>query len=236
MEEVIDLSEFLTPDTGQKGDETLRVQFYKKSVLNKLKTYGGSILDEFGRPKKDAKGDPMTYEAAGRPVYEQRDYVKITPPDRLDKHNIVERPATDADRQRFRKQYQAFQARNQKAPDGMPLEKWPLIEAHQVDELRYLGIHTVERLSNVKPGEIPDIGGMAQLVQHATDYLAAAKGSSASTQLRTELSKRDTEIDALKRQMGELIAMAQAQAQTKPVTVNRRGRPPKAKPPEALSE
>lgn len=223
MEDLIDLSDYQTPDSEQKATAN-RVRFYKKSVLNKLKTYGGSKLDEFGKPRKDAKGDPMTYEAAGRPIYEQVDYIEVRGPDAIDKHNVPARPATEADKRAYRKAYQAFLARNEKVADGMPLEMWPLIEAHQVDELRYLGVHTVEKLARLKAGDIPDIGGLEQLVNHANDYLNAAKGASPATQLRAALSKQAVEMDALRKQMAELMA---AKAGEAPAAPKKRGRPAK---------
>ncbi len=214
MEKRVAVDEFTLDDTWlnandapNKGDEALFVRFYK-------------------HPHQDEKA---TAEA-GRPIFVDVEYVSIAASG--DKFNVVVRPATKKDKARFRRQYKMFQENASESTVGTPLTRWPLIQAAQVEELKYFNVRTVEQLASMPDGNIPNVGNISKLKKQAQDFLEFAKGQAPAVQLRNELEKRDTEIAALRAQMQEIVA-AQRQAAA-PVASEalteaprRRGRPPR---------
>ncbi len=83
----------------------------------------------------------------GRPIYQEVDYVRIMVPG--DKDSVVVRPARELDKQRFAKQFAAYEQGEKEYQEGMPLKAWPMVTRGQVEELKYFGIHTVEQLAEL---------------------------------------------------------------------------------------
>ena len=139
----------------------------------------------------------------GRPIYTEKDYVTIMVPG--DKDSVVERPATDMDRQRFALQYAAFkQKRQQETVSGTPLRAVTFISQAQAKELEYFNVYTVEQLAGIPDNQAAKIMGIQQLKQTATDFLAAAKDQSTLTKMREELSQRDEQISFLSKTVESL--------------------------------
>jgi hypothetical protein len=169
---------WLMADAPNKGDEALFVRFRM-------------------HPKKDQ----TETEKQGRPIFKSIEYVSISSPG--DKFNGIDRPATLKDKRRFKRQYQAFKENQGDILTGTPLAHWPLMDAAQVEELKYFNIRTVEQLAAMPDGNIPNVGNISHLKKHAVDYLAVAKGNAPTIQLRAELEKRDNMLEAMQRQMAE---------------------------------
>lgn len=191
LEEVtLDNHWLMSQDPPDKGDEALLARFYL-------------------RAKKDNKAS----NEAGRPIFRNVEYVYIAKPgDKLDVHD---QPATNRDRWRFRKQYEAFKRGQGNEVIGTPLSKWTSIDVGQVEELKYFNVVTVEQLALLPDGNIPNVGNISHLKKMAVDYLEAAKGEAVHTKLRAELEKRDSLLDAMQKQMtqqAELIAKLSAKA------------------------
>lgn len=208
LEEIsLDESWLISTDAPSKGDAALFVRFRL-------------------HPKKD---DKATAEA-GRPIYKNVEYISISAAG--DKFNQVDRPATRSDKLRFRRQYKAWKDHQEDSADGTPLSKWPLIDAAQVEELKHFNIHTVEQLALMPDGNIPNVGNISHLKKHAVDYLALARGSAPTVQLRNELEKRDALMAAMQRQMDEQARLIQQLSapqahEDSPEVKPRRGRPAK---------
>lgn len=162
---------------GNKGDATLGVRFEMRPVEDKAKT-----------------------AEAGHPVYVDREYVDIRVPG--DKTLRQTRPATDADRRRFPRQYSAFR-RSEKgeALEGQPLREWPRISRSQVEELAYHGILTVEQLAAASDANLSNTGPHLALRQAARDHLAAARETAGIDKLRAKLDDQDSKIAALTAQL-----------------------------------
>ena len=167
--------------------------------------------------------------AAGRPVYDEIETVRIAVPGRMD---YVVRPAWEQDRQRFAQQYAAFKQGLSAATSGTPLAMWPPIKKSQVAELSVAGVRTVEQLAAMSDIDAMKFMGNHELRAMAKDFLEAAKGAAPMVAMRHELQSRDAEINNLKAQMAQLV-----EAQTRAATPHeevvlepppRRGRPPKA--------
>lgn len=207
-------------DVSNKADEALLVKFYKHAKLNKVKTEGR--LEE-----KNHFGivTVTRVEPAGRPVYDMVEYISIKSPG--DKFNVVERPATDYDRRRFPRHYAAFRARQGNEVIGTPLEKWPLVDAAQIEELKFWNIRTVEQLAATADGSLQNVGHYSRLKQMAVDYLDTAKGLAPAVAMRAEL-------EALRAKVAALESKPEAAFVPPTESPKKRGRPRKT--PEAAQE
>ncbi len=156
----------------------------------------------YSHPKQDA----VKSAEEGRPIFHDTEYVSIMVPG--DKTSIIERPASDQDRQRFAKHYAAFKSNESEVLDGTPLEAWPGLTRSQVEELRYFNIRTVEQLASVSDTHAQKFLGINMLRRKAEAYIEAAAGNAATDKMAAELEKRDNEITALKQAVEELQAMA----------------------------
>jgi hypothetical protein len=156
-----------------EGDKGLLVQFYTKAVQSKEKTV-----------------------AEGRPIYDEKVYVRIMVPG--DRDNIVDRPVQDSDLKRFNRAYSAFQQGRKEQYDGTPLEAWPGISRSQVEEMKFFNVHTVEALAEMSDSNAQKFAGIYDLKRRAQAFLAAADENKFAEQMQAELSKRDEQIEALK--------------------------------------
>lgn len=163
------------------GDENLLVKFYLHPKQNKTKSV-----------------------EAGRPIYEDVEYVHIMVPG--DKDNIVERPARDSDRQRFPRQYEAFKRGEGDALVGTPLAMWPAIARSQVEELAFFNVKTVEQLAALSDTQIQKFMGMRELRTKAKLWLDAAAGNAPIEKLQAEIEERDNVIATMQKQMADLQA------------------------------
>lgn len=209
MDEItLDESWLMSTDPKNKGDEALFVRFRS-------------------HPRKDEAAS----QKEGRPIFKSVEYVSISSPG--DKFNQIDRPAYRYDKQRFRRQYQAFKAHQQDQSSGTPLSKWPLMDAAQVEELKYFNVHTVEQLALMPDGNIPNVGNISHLKRQAIDFLELAKGNAPLVQMRSELEKRDGMLEAMQRQMEEqnrIIRELQARSDARPEP---EAKPAKAKKPQS---
>lgn len=144
--------------------------------------------------------DPERTAAEGRPIFMDAEYVQIQAPGDRD---VIHRPATDRDRQRFPKQYAAFKAGTAEAVIGTPLSAVPWLTRAQVEELGYFGVKSVEQLAGMADAHAQRFTGIQALKARAKDFLAAAAGEAPALKLRAELAERDNEIASLKRQLQE---------------------------------
>lgn len=161
-------------------------------------------------PIKDAKRSAEE----GRPIYEQREFVKIFVPG--DKDNVVDREVEDADRRRFAREYDAWK-RGLEAPTvGTPLSQWPAVDRAQVAELEFFHVRTVEELAGLADSHASKFRGINDLRQKARDYLAAAQGAAPLERLRYEVAAKENEADGLRTQLEELrTQLKDAQAELK---------------------
>jgi hypothetical protein len=163
-----------------KGDEKLAVQFN---------------LHPLQSAEKSA--------AEGRPIFDDVEYVKIMTPG--DRNDIIHRPATEADKRRFPKQYAAFKSgHTDHSASGTPLKAWPAVTASQVEELKYFHVHTVEQLANLSDTNAKSIGPIIALRQQARDYIEKAKGNAVEVKLRKELDESHSQVAALQKQMAAM--------------------------------
>lgn len=142
---------------------------------------------------------------AGRPVFEERDFVGITNPGSRDE--VVRRAADKAKEDEFIAwAYKKWLTTREQVTDGTPLETVPFLNKAQVAELKAIAIHSLENLATAPEPAIARMMGLRDLKKKAEAYLAAAKDTAIVTRLQGELEQRDVTISMLQKQMTEMNA------------------------------
>ena len=196
----------LNNTAAMSGDEQLLVRFYR-----------------------DIKQNPLKTEESGRPMYDEVDWIEIHQPG--NKLSSIMRVATDKDKQRFARHWQAYQAReNQEELSGTPLEQWPGVTKAQIAELKYLNIRSIEQLVNLSDGNSKTIMGIEAIKRSAKAYLEAADQQKAANEIQAGKAK----VEALEEQNTKMAARLEALESllTEKAEPKRRGRPPREEAPE----
>jgi hypothetical protein len=164
-----------------KGDDGLFVQFFPHAVHLEWQS-----------------------KQEGRPIYEQRDYVRVIQPGERDK---MEREAREDDKHRWPRQWAAYQSQQQQVPDGTPVDVLFPGAPHEVAMLKALHIHTIEMLAALGEAGISRLGiGGRNKVERAKRFLDAANGMAGMNKLQAENERMAEELAAIKAQMEQLIA------------------------------
>lgn len=223
----------------QHSDKGLMVQFFPHPVLNDAKSFGGRIVltlpgkDDAARRKKaeqvvrdwdcgarlvgvGAKAPGRGFddyeveiEGAGRPIFDQMDYIFIAAPG--DKTSIARRPAwkdpraPNSDINRFPEKWKLYKAgAGQQQLVGTRLEFWPVLHSAQVAELKALNIFTVEQLAELNDEVTGRFHGLLTLKQRAQATIDGAKGGAAVQQLASEKRQLEDQVSAMRRQLEEM--------------------------------
>lgn len=161
------------------GDEKLAIRFFTK-----------------------ARQDGEESLKQGRPVFVEQDYIQIMIPG--DRNNIVVRPVTQQDLERFSKQYEHWKKHNENvALSGTPLESWGVLNMAQIEEFRYFGVRSIEHMADLRDDICQKIVGSITLKQKAQVFLQVLKDEAPMKMLNAELGKRDLEIDTLKKALAD---------------------------------
>jgi len=142
-------------------------------------------------------------EQTGHPVYDTKEYVQVIIPG--DRNSIPERAVKEEDKSRWARQYIAFKNNQELAPDGMPLETWPLIDIGMVETLKHWNIRSVEQLATLNDMHLQNIGmGARDLRSKAVVYLEQARDGSGvsrvvaeNDKLRSDMVVMQEKLDAL---------------------------------------
>lgn len=175
------------------SDDQMTVGFYRKDVINAAKS-----------------------REAGKPVYESRDYVKISHPGEANLQ-VTDVPVNENHVQRFPRQWAQYQNGVQQVPDGVPITLLFPAHPHIATTLRGYNIHTVEQLANLSAQGISSIGmGALDWVNGAKRYMERASKGVDHHKFETMVAAKDQEIATLKRQMQELTQLVHSRNQTPP--------------------
>lgn len=179
------------------GDEKLALRFFRKAKQNSEKT-----------------------AVAGRPIFEEEDYIQIMIPG--DRTSTIVRPVSPIDKARFGKQYEHWQRTQQEEMlQGTPLDAWGIMNLAQIEEYRYFGIRTIEQLASLRDDICQKIMGATALKQRAESFLQMAKDAAPMQAMQLELKKRDDTISGLQTQMeemGKIIKKMEAGSNVKAAT------------------
>lgn len=144
-----------------------------------------------------SREDPVQSAAAGRPIFVDKEYVEILAAG--NQNNIIRKPASDMERQRFRAQYAKFREGDTEQLTGTPLTEVPWITRSQVDELMYRKVRTLEQLAELND-QACNVPGMYELKRKAGLWLKQAKEAAPFTAMAAEMDALRAELDALKTQ------------------------------------
>jgi hypothetical protein len=178
-----------------RGDEKLLVEIYLRSVQHPAKT-----------------------EEAGHPVFEDVPFIKIQVPG--DPTTLIDTKLRDHHKRRFARHWAHFQQYQNAAPViGTPLAEWAVVSRSQADNLRVVGVMTVEQLADLTDAQVQRIGmGGEQLRRKAQTWLKQATDSAGVMASAGRMSELEESNKQLQAQVAELMAAMNAP---------RRGRPPK---------
>lgn len=172
------------------GDDAgLWVEFHRKAIQNNFKS-----------------------TEAGRPIFDEFDYVDIVIPGGKTK---VSRKATEQDKERFKAHWALYQAKQNGATGdaviGTPLDQWPALSTSQVHEMRAMGIRTVDQIANLNDQGIQAIGmGGRELKAKAVAFLASASGNAEFESLAAENERLSEQLALQKKQMDDMAARVEA--------------------------
>lgn len=141
---------------------------------------------------------------AGRAKFDEVEYVEIRAAGNA--NNIIQRPASDQDRQRFHRQYELFRAGQAEQTVGTPLTEIPWITKSQVEELAYVRICTLEALATVNDDVCQKMAGLRDLKNKAVTFMEAADKAAPLTALQAENDRLRKEMQEMQLQMKELLA------------------------------
>ncbi len=187
---------------AQNPDDLLSVQFYDHEALDTWKT------NETGIKSFKASCPYIRIAIPGNP------------------NLTIERPADGKDVKKHPKQWLFFQMQTGKIANaenvpGWQLEQWDELGAEQIRQLKFLRFYTVEQIAGANDAQIQGIGmGGQGLRERAKRALAERNGS----KVNEEVKARDAEIEKLKAQMQEMMALLKERPAAEPA---KRGRKPK---------
>lgn len=152
-------------------------------------------------------------EKEGRPIFEDRPFVRILNPG--DTTNIIECVAREEHKQKYPNAWKRYQANESGEHTGTPLEQWPQITRSQVKEAKYFEVHTVEQMAGLADVHISRMGmGFSDLRAKAKAYLALAVDTAQATKQAAENERLQRELDDLKAQIKD---MGKRKRNTEPV-------------------
>lgn len=219
---------------AQYGNDTgMHAEFRTQPVYQEFASKGGTIEEEgdHGRVIK------RTVKGAGRPIYKEKVFIYITRPGA--KSDIIREVPMDEEGnpepgdgsypsfpERFPKQWQQFQNKQEQTHSGTPLEMWAPLTKSQVLELKGAKIHTVEQLGSLPDSVLQNIGMMdaRALRDKAKAFMDSAEGGAALNQALSTIEQQRIDIESLKAQFAQLAAERSEQPKRGP------GRPPKDSP------
>lgn len=163
-----------------EADKRLLVLFYRSTLKNEPKSI-----------------------AAGRPIFDEIDLVKIITPGSRDSFVGDATPEYQA---RFATQWARYKAGQEQTTSGTPLSMLPWLSMSQVDEFKAVGCHTVEQLVGMPDSVSQKFMGHFQIKQRAQVYLDAASNAAPTLKMQAELEKRDEQIAELQAQVAAMLS------------------------------
>ncbi len=146
-------------------------------------------------------------EEAGRPIFEDVEFIKILIPG--DKNFSPEREATEADKQRFPLEYARFKngMKESEQAIGTPLSQWPAMTRSMAKEFNAMNVFTVEQLAGMSDQGKQAFGmGALEWSAKAKAYMDAAGGGAAIEKYAAENESLKRDMEIMRQQIAELSA------------------------------
>ena len=142
-------------------------------------------------------------EQEGRPVFEQRLFIRIITPG--DQTNLIETIATAEDKRQYAREYERYQRGQTAAQEGTSLTQWPGVNKSQIKEAAYFEIYTLEQLASLSDTNVGRMGmGWMELRNKAKAYMQAATDSAVVTRQQSEIEKLKADLLAMQNQISNL--------------------------------
>lgn len=146
----------------------------------------------------DVEKDEERSAREGRPIFNDIELVELRV--RGDRNNIVHKKVDDNIRRRFRDLYRAFKEGVDVAQTGTPLAMWPIVTRSMSEELKHMGFHTVEQVSEATDSVCQKYAGLLGLKQKAKAYIELSKGSTAPLEaMSAQIEKLTSQLETLAR-------------------------------------
>lgn len=148
---------------------------------------------------------PFKSEQEGRPIFEDREFVRIVIAG--DRNSEVYREATAIDKERFGEVYDRFKRgmNDREQLVGTPLSQWPAMSPREIKELEGINIFTVEQLASLSDTAKQKFGmGANEYVAKAKAYLDKAKGGAQASAMAAENERLKSDIETLRQQIADL--------------------------------
>lgn len=143
-------------------------------------------------------------EEEGRPIFDQREVVKIITPGQRDNCVLLAdeiivgtRPPMSA-KELWPDHYAAFKRGEMRAVTGTPLEHWPPLTKARVAELKAAGLFSVEEYAEVPDNIIGKLGmGARGERDQARAFIDSAKGSAQVTAMAAKIEQLQAMVEQL---------------------------------------
>ncbi len=170
---------------------------------------GGESMPNGIRPRfyMEAVQDPLGTAKEGRPIFRQEERVELFMAG--NPYTMPVMKVSDEERRRWPREYEAFRHGIEIAPEGTPLEEWPILNRAMVMELKSLHIHTVEDIAVLSDTGTQRAMGLMGLRSKARAFLDDAAAASLTEQLTKENDDLKIEIATLAQQVKELGELTQ---------------------------
>lgn len=151
--------------------------------------------------------DNLASNEAKRPIFIDADFVKIMVPG--DKRTVIDRWASDEDKQRFPTHYARYKAGQVEQTVGTPLEMLPGMTAGKVEEYKHFGIKTVEMLAEASDSVGQQFMQFQADKSRAKGYLALAKDDAAIKAIDEKFEKENAalreQLDSMQKRFDVLL-------------------------------
>ena len=180
----------------------------------------------------DAVEMPFLSSQAGRPIFEDREFIRIFIAG--DKNSEIYREVRDEDRERFVEVYDRFKRglKDEDQNSGTPLAQWPIMKPREIKELQAVNLFTVEQVASVSDSVKQKLGmGANEIVAKARAWLNQANQGADLSKYMAENSRLKIDLEALQAQVQQLSDRLEGEA----VAKRSPGRPPRSAKDDALS-
>ena len=167
--------------------------------------------------------DPEKSKEAGRTICVDTPHIEIRTPG--DRDNVLYRPMSELDKQRFKKRYEEWMKTQTDEPsEGTPLAEVPIFKRREVEECRYMNIYTLEQLVALSDAHVKKDRGLHGYREKARGYMDVALRGREASKLQAEKDALEARFKAqadavteqasiIKQLQSQLLAMASAQAE-----------------------
>jgi hypothetical protein len=160
-------------------------------------------VEFYSRPVQDS----VASAEAKRPIFIDADFVIIRVPG--DKRTVIDRMASDEDRQRFPQHFARFKAGQAEQTVGTPLEMLPGMTAGKVKEYQHFGIKTVEMLAEASDSVGQQFMQFQADKNRAKGYLALATDNAAVREVDARLTAENeamkSQLESMQKRFDDLI-------------------------------